>query len=82
MGAINEQTLAQGFGDEGIAVDGELDAEHQAFGANFADEIEFGGELGEPFAELIAAMPNVGKDSDFERVQDARSLAGSCSARI
>jgi plasmid stability protein len=23
------------------------------------------------FAEVIAAMPNVGKDSDFERVQDA-----------
>ena len=22
------------------------------------------------FAEVIAAMPNVGKDSDFERVQD------------
>jgi antitoxin FitA len=25
------------------------------------------------FAEAIAAMPNVGKDSDFERVQDQHS---------
>ena len=23
------------------------------------------------FADVVAAMPNVGKDSDFERVQDA-----------
>ena len=26
------------------------------------------------FAEAIAAMPNVGRDSDFERVQDQNSL--------
>jgi hypothetical protein len=25
------------------------------------------------FAEAIAAMPNVGKDSDFDRVQDQNS---------
>ena len=25
------------------------------------------------FAEVIAAMPNVGRDSDFERVQDQNS---------
>ena len=25
------------------------------------------------FAEVIAAMPNVGKDSDFERVEDGKA---------
>ena len=25
------------------------------------------------FAEVIAAMPNVGKDSDFERVEDEKA---------
>jgi antitoxin FitA len=25
------------------------------------------------FAEVIAAMPNVGKDSDFERLEDAKA---------
>src|SRR5258705_12327330 len=44
--AIDDQALAQSFGGEGIAVDRELDAEDQAFAANFADEIELGGELG------------------------------------
>jgi len=35
--------------------------EDQAFAADFADEIEFGGELGEAFAELGAAGADVGE---------------------
>src|SRR5256885_15664682 len=36
VGAIDDQTLAQSFGGERIAVDRELDAEDQAFAADFA----------------------------------------------
>src|ERR1700694_3002420 len=46
VSAIDHQALAQSLGGERIAVDGELDAEDQAFAANFADEIELAGELG------------------------------------
>src|SRR5712671_1334170 len=45
--AIDHQALAQSFGGERIAIDGKLDAQDEAFAANFADEIELGGELGE-----------------------------------
>src|SRR5229473_2957138 len=61
VGAIDEQTLTQSFGDKGIAIDGEFDAEDQAFAADFADEVEFGGELGEAFAELGATVADVGE---------------------
>jgi hypothetical protein len=59
VGAIDQQALTQGFGDVGIAVDGELDTEDQAFAANFSDEMEFGGEVGEAFAKFRAACANV-----------------------
>src|SRR5260370_41337892 len=51
--------MAQGLGGERIAIDGKLDAEDEAFAANFADEIELGGELGEAGAELGAACADV-----------------------
>src|SRR6266404_2494703 len=57
--AIDHQALAQSFGGDGIAVDGKLDAEDQAFTADFADEIELGGELGQACAEFGAACANV-----------------------
>lgn len=59
MSAIDEQALAQSFGDERIAIDREFDAEHEAFGADFADEIEFAGELAESFSKLRAASANI-----------------------
>src|SRR4029077_544686 len=62
VGAIDEQPLTQGFGDEGIAIDGKLHAEDEAFAANFADEIEFAGKLAEALAEFGAARANVGKE--------------------
>src|SRR5258707_14692602 len=61
VSAIDEQTLTQSFSNEWIAIDGEFDAEDQAFAADFADEIQFGGELGEAFAELGAAGADVGE---------------------
>src|SRR6267154_5112597 len=57
--AIDDQALAQSFGGEGIAIDRELDAEDQAFTANFADEIELCCELGQACAELGAACADV-----------------------
>ncbi len=61
MGAIDQQALAQSFGDEGIAIDREFDAQDQAFAADFADEIELACELGEAFAEFGCAIANVGE---------------------
>ena len=62
VGAIDEQTLTQSFGDEGVAVDRELDAEDEAFAADFAYEIELDGELGETFPELRATGADVGEE--------------------
>jgi hypothetical protein len=33
------------------------------------------------FAEVIAAMPNVGKDSDFERVEDDTNVISEAGKR-
>src|ERR1700686_627678 len=46
VGAIYQQALTQGFGHEGIAVNVKLNSKNQAFAADFANEIKFGGELG------------------------------------
>src|SRR6267154_210506 len=73
--AIDDQALAQSFGGEGIAVDGKLDAEDEAFAANFADEIELSGELGEACAEFGAAGADI-----FEELfifDDGEELEGS-----
>ena len=59
VSAIDEQAALHGFGDEGIAIDRKLDAEHQAFGANFADEIEFGGKFREAIAQFGAALADI-----------------------
>jgi hypothetical protein len=61
VGAIDEQTLPQSLGDEGIAIDGELDTEEQAFAADFADEVELGGELCKAVAEFYATGAHVGE---------------------
>src|ERR1700689_3237869 len=42
VGAIDEQAAAQGFGDDRGSVYRKIDAENQAFAADFADEIELG----------------------------------------
>jgi hypothetical protein len=59
VSAIYQQALAQGFGHEGVAVDRKLNSENQAFAADFADEIKFGGELGEALAEFLAAHADI-----------------------
>ena len=53
--AVDEQAFEHGLLDEGSSIDGELDADHQAFAANFADEAKFGGQRGKAFAQLGAA---------------------------
>src|SRR6266852_1986778 len=65
VGAIDYQTLTQSFGSEWVDIDGELDAEDETFAADFADEVEFGGEPGEAFAELGAASANVFEEFVF-----------------
>src|SRR5208282_2963903 len=57
--AINEQSLEHCLLDERSAIDGKLDADHQAFAANFANEAEFGGQRGKAFAQLRASDANV-----------------------
>src|SRR5258706_2009608 len=59
VSAIDHQSLAESLGGARNAIDGKLHAEDQAFAANFADEIELGGELGQAFAELGAASADV-----------------------
>ncbi len=43
--AVDQQALFQRFGNVRSALDVQIDAEHQAFAANFADEIEFRGHF-------------------------------------
>ena len=63
VSAVDEQAALHGLLDKGSAIDGKLDANHQAFATNFADEIEFGGERGQAVAQLGAARLDV-----FEKV--------------
>src|SRR5712671_6785344 len=59
VSAIDHQALTEGLGGERIAVDGKFDAEDEAFAANFTDEIELSGELGEACAEFGTACADV-----------------------
>ena len=69
--AINEQAAAQGFGDDRRAVDREINAKDQAFAADFADEIELGGELFDSVAQLGTAFANVREQIGvFDDVQE------------
>src|SRR6267143_1517595 len=51
--------MPHGLADERRAFDGEFDADHQAFAADFANEGEFRGELGEAVAQLFAAHADI-----------------------
>src|SRR6266850_2390369 len=59
VSAIDQQSALHGFRDKWRTFDGQLDAKHQPFSANFADEVKFGGELHEAFAKLRATCANV-----------------------
>src|SRR6266478_5090330 len=59
VSAIDQQAALQGFGYKGRTFDGELDADHQPFSTNFADEVKFSGELREAFAKLHGARADV-----------------------
>src|SRR6267154_1235941 len=87
--AIDHQALAQSFGGERIAIDGKLDAQDQAFAANFADEIELGGELGQARAEFGAACADIFEElfifDDGEELKgggaDQRTSAKGCAVQ-
>ena len=51
--------VAQRFLHDGRAVNGQVDAEDQAFAANFADEVEARGEGLQTFAQFRAAFANI-----------------------
>src|SRR6266849_4988635 len=57
--AIDQQAALHGFADEGPAFDGEFDADHQTFGADFTDEAEFRSEFGKAIAQLSAARADI-----------------------
>src|SRR5919109_2325273 len=59
VGAVNQQTALHGFLYKRRAFDGKLDADHQAFGADCADEAELRGQFCQPFAQLLAASADI-----------------------
>ncbi len=70
MRAVDEQALFQRFGNVRSAIDVQIDADHQAFAANFADEIEFGGHFFQAGFQLGAARANIGQQMFlFDRVE-------------
>src|SRR5216684_9354007 len=72
--AIDQQTTLHGLADERSAFDGEFDADHQAFGADFADEAEFGGKFDETFAELGTTRADIFEK--FVLFDDIQKLEG------
>src|SRR5216684_5754358 len=59
VGAIDQQAALHGPTHERPAFDGEFDTDHQAFDADFADEIEFSGKLCEAFPQLFPTRTNI-----------------------
>src|SRR5689334_7317934 len=59
MRAVNDQTAAEGFRGERVAIDRKLDSQNQALTANLTDKVKFGGELSEAFAQLRASGAHV-----------------------
>src|SRR5262249_16036337 len=65
MRAIDEQAAFHGFGDEGSTVNGELDADHEAFAADFFKKGIFGGQFLDATANFGAARDSVGENFCF-----------------
>src|SRR6267143_1992964 len=57
--AIDEQATSERFLNYGRPVDGEINAEHQAFAADFTDEIEAPRNSLQASAQFSAALPDV-----------------------
>src|SRR5260370_5281712 len=75
VGAIDEQAALHGLADKRPAFDGEFDADHQAFAANFADEAEFRGKLREALTQLGAARADIFEE--FFVLDDREELEGN-----
>src|SRR5256885_927587 len=63
--AIDEQAAVHGFSDEGIAIAGEFDADHEAFTADFLDERVFGREFFDSGTNFGAASGCIGENFCF-----------------
>src|SRR5215831_2121854 len=59
VSTVDEQAALHGFANKRSTFDGKLDADHQALGTNFADEIEFGCELFESLAQFRSAGADI-----------------------
>src|SRR5207244_9324839 len=57
--AVDQQTPLHGLGDKRSAFAGKLDADHQPFRADFANEVELRSEFAEPLPQLFAARTDV-----------------------
>src|SRR5579864_5742477 len=57
--AVDEESLFRGFGDERATFNGKFHADHEAFAADFFDEIEFGRKFRKAFEKVSAAGANV-----------------------
>lgn len=59
VSAIDQQAAIHRFGDQRRAVNGQLDADHQAFAPDFADKVEAPRQSRDAFAQLGAKLANV-----------------------
>src|SRR5713226_9981024 len=74
VSAVDQQAALHSLADERPAFDRKFDADHQAFGADFADEAEFGSEFREAFAQLGAARADIFEQ--FFILDDLEELEG------
>src|SRR6266480_1092816 len=75
VGAIDQQTTLHGHADKRRAFDGKFDTDHEAFAADFADEVELGGQFREALAQLRASRADI-----FEQLlvlDDVEELEGN-----
>src|SRR5437868_15349381 len=57
--AVDKQAALHGFGDKRRAFDRKLAADHQAFAANFPNEIEMTSDHRQAFAQLFASSAEI-----------------------
>src|SRR5580692_5204096 len=77
--AIHDQPASQRFRDEGRAIHGQVNAEHQALAADVTDEIEFAGEFFNASTQFRAALANICKQLFFLDYREKFSAAAQTS---
>src|SRR5205085_10676225 len=87
MRAVDQQATPKGFDDEGIAIHGKLNSDHQAFTTNLTDKVEALGEGLQAFAQLSAARADILEQlfvlddpENFERCGTYERSTSKCGA--